>query len=355
MAFVLMLACNLEHVTTLVMLSFILAYVLNPLVTYMAKPRFMGRGSATLITMIGLIIGFIALLFFIIPEVVSEFRTFIGKLPALMTRVQTTAIPWIERTLNINLPGSWDDAFSQLRAKFDDGATAYIAPAAKMAGHVFGTTFSAFLGVVSTLMLPLFLFFILKEYPKIIETVDTLVPPRNRETVHALAKDVDKSLSAFLHGQFMVMLVLGTLYSVGYSIVGTPVAIGLGMLTGLLCFIPYIGAATGFLMALLLAALAMNGWGSILGVIIVFGVVQALDAVLITPKILGGKLGLKPLWIIVALMAGGELFGFLGVLLAVPTTAVLKIFITYSVDRYKQSSLFLSPDSSRKTKKEHAD
>ena len=345
----LILVWKLERLATLAILSFLVAYVLNPLVTRLSRIRFIGRAAATVITMFGLTVGFLTVLFFIIPEVFEEFRAFIGRLPALADKFQTTAIPWAESNLGMEVPGSWNEAFGHVLNRVEQGGSEMIAPAASVATTVFGTTFSAFFTIIGALMFPLFLFFLLKDFPKIIAAVDRLIPGRNRETIHSLAKDVDKSLSAFLHGQFTVMLVLGTLYSVGYSIVGVPVAIGVGLLTGLLCFIPYVGAASGFVLALLLAALEMKGWGSIIGVSIVFGVVQLLDAVLITPKILGGKLGLQPLWIIIALMAGGELFGFLGVLLAVPTTAVIKIFVAHSVTKYKKSALFLSDRPLKKT------
>jgi len=341
LALFILLAWRLERLATLFLLSFLFAYILNPLVTRLSRLRFLGRTSSTIITLVGLLVGLVAVLFFIIPEVVHEFSAFLKRLPILADKFESTAIPWIEKTFTVTVPKSWSDAFDQALAQIQSGGKEMIAPAARIATTIFGTTFSAVLNLLGLLMFPLFLFFLLKDFPKIIDAVNDLVPIRNRETVHKLAGDVDRSLSAFLHGQFTVMLVLGCLYSIGYSIVGIPVAIGVGLLTGILCFIPYVGAATGFVLALILAVLEMKGWHSIVGVVIVFGVVQILDAVLITPKILGGKLGLKPLWIIVALMAGGELFGFLGVLLAVPTTAVLKILVSYSIDRYRSSSLFL--------------
>lgn len=341
LALFILLAWRLERLATLFLLSFLFAYILNPLVTRLSRLRFLGRTSSTIITLVGLLVGLVAVLFFIIPEVVHEFSAFLKRLPILADKFESMAIPWIEKTFTVTVPKSWSAAFDQALTQVQSGGKEMIAPAARIATTIFGTTFSAVLNLLGLLMFPLFLFFLLKDFPKIIDAVDDLVPIRNRETVHMLAGDVDRSLSAFLHGQFTVMLVLGCLYSIGYSIVGIPVAIGVGLLTGILCFIPYVGAATGFVLALILAVLEMKGWHSIVGVVIVFGVVQILDAVLITPKILGGKLGLKPLWIIVALMAGGELFGFLGVLLAVPTTAVLKILVNYSIDRYRSSSLFL--------------
>jgi len=335
-----LLVWKLERLTTLALVSFMVAYVLDPLVTRMSKLKFIGRISATAITMFGLVVGFLGVLVFIIPEVVEEFRAFSNRLPQLIGRAQEYTIPWIENGFGVSIPTSWHAAFEQLYQKFEGNESNIVAPAAKIAGQLFGKTFSAVFSAIGTLMFPLFLFFLLKDFPLIIKTVDDLIPNSTKNTVHMLVKDIDDSLSAFLHGQFTVMIVLGTLYSIGYSIVGIHVAIGVGFLTGILCFIPYVGAAVGFLIALLLSALEMSGWGSILGVAIVFAVVQGLDAIVITPKILGGKLGLQPLWIIAALMAGGELFGFLGILLAVPTIAILKILVKHSINKYKNSSFY---------------
>lgn len=355
LALFLLLAWKLEQLATLVLLSFLVAYVLNPLVTKLAKLRFLGRTSATLITMLGLLVGLAAVLFVIIPQVATEFRAFLGRLPGLMERFEGTAIPWIESTLGFNVPESWSEAGDRVLVYLDDMGSEIIGPAKDIAWGFFDRLFSAFFTFISALMFPLFLFFLLKDFPRIIAAVEGLIPVHRRDDARELARDVDKSLSAFLHGQFTVMLVLATLYSIGYSIVGVPVAIGVGLLTGILCFIPYVGAATGFLLALVLAVLEMEGWGSIVGVAIVFGVVQGLDAVLITPRILGGKLGLTPLWIILALMAFGELFGFVGVLLAVPTTAVLKILVQRTIDGYRRSSIYLGDGQESEAKQPDAD
>lgn len=338
------LAWQLGNLAILILLSFLMAYVLNPLVTRLASLRFIGRTSATLITMVGLLIGFFAVLFFILPQVADEARTFIDKLPALADKLERMVGPWLAEKYNFHIPKTWNDAAEQIYEQIQKDGKNYVGPAAYVTRMVFGTTFTFIFVLISGLMFPLFLFFLLKDFPKIISTLDGLVPVRHQRMVRKLAREVDESLSAFLHGQFTVMLVLGTLYSIGYSIVGIPLAVGVGLLTGLLCFIPYLGAATGFIIALLMAIFSFAGWQPILGVAIVFASVQALDAAIVTPRILGGKLGLQPLWIIVALMAGGELFGFLGVLLAVPTTAVLKVLVAFSMDVYKHSYLYNTGD-----------
>ncbi len=351
-------AWRLQTLAILFLLSFLFAYVLNPLVTRLDKLRFINRMAATFIVLFGLLVGILAVFFIIVPEVVDEFRQFLARVPGQLQRLETVVVPWFEANFGITVPLSVGDAVDQFGREINDIAPKIIGPATKIAARVFGGTFSAVVAVVGAMMFPLFLFFLLKDFPRVVLAVDGLVPRANLDTYHQIGREVDESLSAFLHGQFMVMLVLGTLYSIGYSIVGIPVAIGVGLLTGLLCFIPYVGAATGFVLALFLSLLEFQGFGTVFGVIAVFGIVQLADGTMITPKIIGGKLGLRPLWIIVALMAGAELFGFLGVLLAVPTTAVLKVLVAYTVDRYKRSSIFnaeaprkddnISPEPSKK-------
>lgn len=345
-ALVLIVGWRLRNLFTLSLLSFLMAYVLNPLVSRLERLRFINRAAATIITLFGLLVGFLAVMLVIVPEVVSEFQQFIARVPGFVDRAQAVIIPWIEELFDVAVPLSAADVLTQFNEEINDMAPRIIGPITNFVAQAFNRTFSAVLTIVATLMFPVFLFFLLKDFPKVLEAVDGLIPRANLAGFHRLMHEVDESLSAFLHGQFMVMIVLGTLYAIGYSIVGIPVAIGVGLLTGMLCFIPYVGAATGFVIALFLAILAFGGPGMILGVIVVFATVQIIDATFVTPRILGGQLGLRPLWIIVALMAGAELFGFIGVLLAVPTIAVLKVFTEHTTRRYQKSRLYHEGDFS---------
>lgn len=340
LAVFLFLAWQLQGLAILLFLTFIVAYILNPIVTRLAKLRFLNRASATILLLVGLALVLATLLFFIIPDVIAEFAAFVKRLPELTSKLEATVIPWVEDNFQVTVPRTWSAAFDQVKASVDQGEKGLFAPAAELARTLFGSTFQALFTIVGALMFPVFVFFLTKDFPRIVGAVDGMIPVRYRPQIRRIAVEVDKSLSAFLHGQFTVMIILGTLYSIGYSIVGIPVAIGIGLLTGLLCFIPYAGAATGFVLALVLAILSMEGPYTILGVAIVFASVQILDSVLITPRILGGKLGLRPLWIIVALMAGGELFGFLGILLAVPMLAAMKVVVTHTVEFYRASDVY---------------
>ncbi len=333
-------AWKLENLATLLLLSFLTAYILNPLVSRLERFRFLNRAGATVFTLVALFLLFLTAALVVVPEVIHEFRLFILRLPSYVNGIRSGTVPWLENELGIVVPGSIRGAVDQFGQEINELVPRFLGWVTSLAASLFSGTFSVVAKTAAVLMFPMFLFFLLKDYNFVIGTVDELLPPRNKSVVHNIMLEIDKSLSAFLHGQFMVMLVLGTLYSVGYSIVGVPVALGVGLLTGILCFVPYFGAATGFVSALLLTILAQKGAGAVIGVMVVFGSVQLLDAVLITPKIIGGQLGLSPLWIIIALMAGGEMFGFFGILLAVPTTAVLKVLVAHSIRRYKKSGIY---------------
>ncbi len=338
-------AWRLENLATLLLLSFLLAYVLNPLTSRLERLRFVNRSAAVVITLIGLTLCFLALMFVVLPEVVHEFKLFLLRLPVYLSSLKSTAVPWVEREFGVTVPLSISEAVDQFGREINNVTPKVLGLATSFAATVFGGTFSVVAKATAVFMFPIFIFFLLRDYQLVVAAVDELIPMRNKNTVHELMGKIDKSLSAFLHGQFMVMLVLGTLYAVGYSVVGVPVALGVGLLTGLLCFIPYFGAATGFILALLLTLLAQKGIGTLAGCAIVFGSVQLLDAVLITPRIIGGQLGISPLWIIIALMAGGELFGFFGILLAVPTIAVLKVLVAHTIRRYKRSTIYRDSDA----------
>ncbi|MCU0663568.1 MAG: AI-2E family transporter [Myxococcota bacterium] len=331
---------RLKSLATLILLSFLVSYVLNPLVERLDRLKFINRVSATIIVLTGLTFIVLVGFFVIIPDVWAEVVNFIARLPDLKTRAETELLPRLQALLGPNAPVTLGGAWESLSTHAKGHMSEVIGPATAVAASLFGGTFSVVFFFISLLLFPLFVFFLLANYPAIVASMDDLVPVIHRSLVHKMVGEIDTGVSAFLHGQFTVMLVLATLYSVGYAIVGIPVAIGVGLMTGVLCFIPYVGAATGFLIALLLAALEFSGVGKIIGVMVVFGTVQLLDGVLITPRIMGGKLGLSPLWIILALMAGGELFGFLGVLLAVPTIAVLKVVVHHSLEHYRKTSFY---------------
>jgi predicted PurR-regulated permease PerM len=174
----------------------------------------------------------------------------------------------------------------------------------------------------------------------VVRGAEELIPRRYLEWVRETARDIDRALSAWIRGQVTVMGTQALLYAVGLSIVGIKMAVLIGVLTGMLAFIPYVGVVIGLTLALLVTVLEYSGPGQLIGVVVVFGSVQALDGLFLTPYLVGGRVGLGAVGVLLALMLGGNLFGFVGVLLAVPTAAALVVVLRRVLATYKGSHFY---------------
>jgi predicted PurR-regulated permease PerM len=185
-----------------------------------------------------------------------------------------------------------------------------------------------------------FALYLLIDFDRIVARVGQLIPRRWSPPISDVARQVHRTLSGYVRGQLTANIVLAALYATGLRMVDIRLAVPIGVLTGMLAFVPYIGFATGLLIALSMAVLDWQGPGTFVGVIAVMGGVQMIDAMIITPRIVGRSVGLAPLEVILSMMAAGSLFGFLGVLLAVPLGAVAKILIQRAVKAYLASEFY---------------
>jgi predicted PurR-regulated permease PerM len=175
---------------------------------------------------------------------------------------------------------------------------------------------------------------LLRDWDTIVAHVGALVPSGHRATVVGLAKETDEVLGAFLRGQVLVMLALSVIYSVGLGLVGLKFAIAIGVVSGLVSFVPYLGFVFGIVLASLTVALEPNPVWPLVGVVATFTIAQFLEGSLLTPKLVGDRIGLHPVLIIFAVAAGGQLFGFFGILLALPAAAVLSVLVRFAYHRY---------------------
>ena len=167
-----------------------------------------------------------------------------------------------------------------------------------------------------------------------------MFPRKYADFMNLKLGQIDEILSAFVRGQAIVCLFLGLFYGLGLSVIGLDFGFSIGLIAGIFSFIPYVGTLTGFVLSLLLAYTQSADWGLYAGILLVFGVGQFLEGYVLTPKLVGDKIQLHPVWVIFALMAGGSLFGFVGVLVAVPVAAVLGVVVRTLVEYYKKSSFF---------------
>jgi predicted PurR-regulated permease PerM len=188
--------------------------------------------------------------------------------------------------------------------------------------------------------------YFLNDFDRITVGVRSMLPRRYRRVVTEYAKEIDLALSHFLRGQLTVMGIMAALYGTAYAILGVRLALPIGMIAGTLSFIPYLGSAFALVSGLLMSLLGGFSPGQLLGVLIAYAIVQTLEGFVIAPRVMGKNVGLPEMWVLIALFVGGEVFGFLGVLLAVPAAAVAKIFVSRAVDIYHESDLYLDGPAS---------
>ncbi len=335
----------LRSVLTPVFFAFLIAYALDPLVD-----RFEDRGLHRATGIVALLVSFTAalglFLLLVVPGIVSEVAAVAEDAPAAI-RSSLEAWEPVLTSYGLPVPHSLTDLFEHLGEGAQELAGQAISPVAAILGWVVGGTANAIGASVGLLMIPVFAFYLLHDFDPMMARIGELLPGRYRGRIIKIAKEIDEVLSQFVRGQLLVMGALCLLYGVGYSIVGVRLAIPIGIIAGLLAFIPYVGGAVALGLALLMCALNWQGWTQLAMVVAVYGIVQLLEGFVITPKIVGDKVGLSSVWVLFALMLGGEIFGFLGILLAVPAAAVLKIFVARGLKRYEASQLYLAEPNKR--------
>ncbi|MBI5500437.1 MAG: AI-2E family transporter [Deltaproteobacteria bacterium] len=314
----------LRDVLTPIVAALFLAYALSPAVDRLQRWG-LPRGLGTLLVLLLAIGGIAGVAVAVLPAVLGEFQRFVEKLPELLQRVSAETIPAIERTLGIDLPNDLDAALAQLADKVRGRSPDALGPLAAVAAHVFRGA-AAFVSALFTLLLvPILTFFFLRDFPQIVAGVRREIPERYRPGVESYFGEVDRILSAYLRGQLLVVLCLAALYALGLGLIGLRLGVPIGLLAGVLAFIPYAGFAVGIALALLMAVVTFEGMWTYIGIVAVFAGVQVLEGFVLTPQLIGRRLGLGMVGVLLAIIIFGATLGFVGVLLAVPLGAVFRV------------------------------
>ncbi|CAG0998679.1 Putative transport protein YhhT [Burkholderiales bacterium] len=325
----------LGPVLTPFLVGAIFAYLGAPLVDRMQR-RGLSRTLGTLLVVLLFGLAVIALLLVLVPLVQAEAALAAKKLPDLFARFAAEATPWLEKHLGIVI--STDVAsLREFVAEHIEEAKAFslhIASGLK-AGGIFLISL-----IVNVVLIPVVMFYLLRDWNMIWRRMFALVPRRWRRPTRQIATEIDQVLAEFLRGQGTVMASLALYYAIGLSIAGLQFAIPIGILTGLLVFIPYIGFGTGLVLGMLAALLQWNGLPGFLAVVAVYGVGQILENYVLIPWLIGDRIGLHPLAVIFALLAFGSLFGIAGVLLALPVSAALLVGLRHLRREYRRSALY---------------
>jgi predicted PurR-regulated permease PerM len=315
--------------------AFLLAYALDPFVDRLEEIK-VPRTAGALIVMVGILAFLVTVTIYAIPMFVDEVRSAAADLPAQMRGLEARAEPWLYSSFKIKLPHTMSDVLKTVEEKLQGELPGTLNTAALA---LFGTL-SYVAVALSALIVPVFALYLLIDFDTIVAKVGDLVPRRWHRSVASVAREVHKTLGSYIRGQVTANIVLGALYATGLRLVGIRLAVPIGVMTGMLAFVPYLGFSLGLALAIAMALLDWQGIGTLLGVVSVMGCVQLLDGLVITPRIVGRSVGLAPLEVLLTMMAAASLFGFFGVLLAVPLGAVLKILVRRSVRAYMDSGFY---------------
>ncbi|MEW6705133.1 MAG: AI-2E family transporter [Pseudomonadota bacterium] len=312
-----------------------LAYVLRPAVERLVARRW-PRALAVLLVETLAIVGLLTLVLLVVPIITKELPQLKAQLPLLADRLNDTVAPWLAQFgIQVSLDSASIKEF--VLKHFDANAEDWMARAFASA-RIGGSYVLAAVG--NAVLVPLVLFYLLMDWPQLTLRIQALVPPRQQERVQGFLVESDEVLGQYLRGQLLVMLVLAAYYAIGLALFGFHLALPVGVLTGLLVFIPYLGYGLGLALALVAALLQFGNWFGLIGVAVVYGFGQVLESFYLTPRLVGERIGLSPLAVIFALLAFGELFGFVGVLIALPVSAVMLVAVRRLRNAYIGSRLY---------------
>jgi predicted PurR-regulated permease PerM len=325
----------LAPVLTPFLVGAILAYALHPLVERLAARR-VPRVLAVLLVEVAAIVAVLALLFLIVPILSKELPLLKAQIPALADKLNSTLTPWLaQHGIHVALDVASIKAFvvKYLDANLEDWLATLLSSA-----RIGGSFVLALVG--NAVLIPVVLFYLLMDWPRLVERVQTLIPPRLRDAAIRFLDECDAVLGQYLRGQLLVMLVLAIYYAIALALAGFDLALPVGVFTGLAVFIPYLGFGLGCALALLAGLLQFASLYGVMAVALIYGIGQLMESLFLTPRLVGERIGLNPLAVIFALLAFGHLLGFVGVLVALPLSAVALVALQRLKTLYLGSRLY---------------
>lgn len=321
--------------------GFAVAYLLDPICDRLERAG-MSRTLATTLVTVSFFLLFVLILALLVPVVYAQLIQFLNNLPRYIAAIESKAAPLLEAARGyLSAEGGATKVTEFIQSHLGDVAKIAVAFLGTFVGGL-QVTFN----IVSLFIItPVVAFYLLRDWDLVVERVDSCLPREHLATIHEQARLVDETLAGFLRGQFTVCVLLGLFYGIGLSLVGLQFGLVVGLGTGLVSFIPYVGMLFGFVVGMALAVAQFDSFLPIAMVAGVFILGQVIEGNFLTPKLVGDRVNLHPVWILFALLAGGALFGFIGILVAVPVAAVIGVLVRFTLMRYRQSPLYIGTAS----------
>ena len=318
-------------------LAALLAWLADPLVSRIERS---GRSRSTAVTLVFFLmtVMVIVVLLLLVPMLKSQLQVAIAWGPELAAWTSETAVPWLESRLDVSIAAYVDP--SELGLLLKEHWQQAGGVAANLVGGLSRSGLAVLAFVANLLLIPLVTFYFMRDWRGMIGSVHALLPRPLEPTVSRLTRESDEVLAGFLRGQLSVMVALGLIYGIGLSLAGLDFGFLIGIVAGLLSFVPYLGTAIGLIAAIIATLVEHGDLFHLVLVCAVFSGGQMIEGFLLTPWLVGDRIGLHPVAVIFAIMAGGQLFGFIGILLALPAAAVIMVLLRYALSRYRASVLY---------------
>ena len=328
----------LRVVITPLAISWLIAYIVDPVLDRLQK-IIKYRTVNIVIVMVVLLALVVLFLLIVVPIALDQSKVLAKRIPDYQLQLKTY-IESVLLSIKSQYPHDFDVVWQKLSTILQQQAPRLLDPLGRFFSRMFSGIINFILGLLNIIIIPVMTFYFLREFDNMNKGVVSLVPKRYLPSFMEIIKEIDSVLGNFLRGQLTVALILAALYIIGLSIVGVPMAYVIGFIAGLANMVPYLGLIVGLLPAIIFTLVEHQSIYSVLGVVAVFAIAHAIEGTLVSPRIIGGRVKLHPLVVMSAVIIGGSLFGFAGLVIAVPVTAVLMVLLRAGVKKYKASSLY---------------
>lgn len=316
-----------------------IAYFLDPVTTKLQK-YFHSRMAALIVVSAVLILLALMFIFVLVPIIQKQLAAFIANLPIYAAMLWDKVEPFLTEMKRL-----FPDQMQNLHDTIQEHLSGSLKILLKTVQRILSGSMAVINLMSLLLVTPIVAFYLLRDWPKFCAIMRSLLPREEAQTIRCLLSQINDTISGFVRGQATVCLFLGIFYAVGLTVAGLELGLLLGLGIGILSFIPYVGSTLGFITSVGLAIVQFNDWKRVLVIMIIFFTGQMLEGNVLTPKLVGEKVGLHPVWVMFALLAGAALFGFLGVLIAVPVAAIIGVLVRFGIRKYLQSPLYLGTNN----------
>ena len=336
---VLAVACSFIYLVsdTLVpfLVAFIFAYLLQPAIDTNCHKLKLPRGIVTLGVFTMFLSGFVAIIVLIVPIIYQQIAVFVSKIPQYKSNFQSGITAWSERLNDVNPELS--NKVTESAQNFLDSAFSIFA---SFANHIWQYTLATINFFTIVALVPIILYYFLRDWPQIVSSIESILPMRGKSKVREIFISINELLSVYIRGQLNICLLLAFYYILGLNLIGLDLALLLGILSGFLIIIPFIGAMISFLMVVISCYFTFGAGIELVYVIILYVVGHSVEGYILAPKIIGDRIVLHPVWIIFAVFAAGSVFGFIGIVFAIPIAGIVKVLLSHVIDYYKSSKMY---------------